>query len=215
MTDEEEPAAPPQTGAKIRAVGIIVLMVGLLSLFTALFMNNNSGQPIAQTLPPLGGTIGPYDFDANTVLDVEVHQTLQKEGWSFVSGELLNADEETLFGFGDELWWETGVDSEGYSWNESVRMYDLKITVPESGQFYFDFAVESGLKAGARSAPGAAGAAPSPETYLSQMTVKITKKAGSALPHLVFGIFALLGGIVVTAIGNARSQRENLVASLA
>ena len=214
MTELEEPASPPQTGAKIRAVGVVVLLVGILSLFTALFMNNNDGQPIAENLPPLGGTIGPYEFDENTVLDVDVSQTLQKEGWSFVSGELLNAEEETLFGFGDELWWETGVDSEGYSWNESVRTYDLKITVPETGTFYFDFSVESGLKAGVRGPPGAAAAAPKPETYLSQINVKITKKAGSALPHLVFGIFALLAGIIVTAIGNARAQRVNLVASL-
>jgi len=214
MTDDAESVTPPQTGAKIRAVGLIVLGVGLLSLFTALFMNNNSGQPIAQNLPPLGGTIGPYDFEADTVLDIEVHQTLQKEGWAFVSGELLNADEETLFGFGDELWWETGRDSEGYSWNESVRSYGLKITVPEAGQFFFDFSVEAGLKGASRAAPGAAAAAPKPETYLSGMTVKITKKAGSGLPHLVFGIFAVLGGIVVAAIGKARQQRENLVASL-
>lgn len=212
VTDEGEPA-PEQTGLKIRAAGAILLVVGGVSLFTALMMSGNDGEPIRGQLPSAGGMLGAYEFEADTVLEIEVKQSLKQEGWAFVSGELLNADEEYLFGFGEELWWETGRDSEGYSWNEARRSFDLKITVPEAGTFFFDFAVESGLKSSGRAPPGAPSAV-APESYLSGMDVVITKKAGSNLPHMVGGMFMLLFGVVVFAIGNARAQREALVAAL-
>ena len=94
-TDATDAAAETKaalTGPKIRAAGIILLVVAVASFMTALFMNNQDGKALSGALPPLGGTLGPYEFAADQVLDVEVRQALKQEGWSFVDVELLDED---------------------------------------------------------------------------------------------------------------------------
>ena len=72
-----------------------------------------------------------------SVYDVEIKQNHSIGGqWSYVGIELLNANKEYLFSFGDEMWYETGYDSEG-SWREYKNKYSTKITIPDKGKFFF------------------------------------------------------------------------------
>lgn len=170
----------------------MVLGVGVVSLLTAAWFTAGE-RLLVDRLPPEGGVVGPIQItEPNTVLEVKVRQSLNLPGgssygtrstWSFVSGEVLDAEQEYLFGFGDELWKESGYD--GTYWTESKDDYEVKVTIPESGTFYLGFTTE--LPQIGR----AAGGSPGP------IAVRVERKRGSAIPHFVFGICAILLGLLM------------------
>lgn len=150
-----------------------------LCLFTSLFFNSNRGKSIREQLPAQGGIVGPIEVKKDkTVYLIEVKQDITRDNqWSSVTGELLDAQKNYLFGFGKGFWKETGYDSEGY-WSERVTKYDMKITIPAKGTYFLNFETER--------SPG----------VNSNIYVTVSKKAGSALPFLWAGIIFLIISIV-------------------
>lgn len=188
-----------------RLASLVIIGVGIVSLLTAAYFN--SGDRLAfESLPANGGTVGPITItDPGTVLQVTVKQpqtlptrrssrgfgsygTTSNSTWTFVEGEVLDEDEQYLFGFGEELWKETGYD--GSYWTESYDEFDLKVTIPDPGTYYLGFTTQV--------APGS-----SPGT----MQVRVDRMRGSAIPHFVFGIVAILLGLLL------RFMTSNAVAS--
>lgn len=166
---------------RMRAIAIITLGFGVLSLVTGLVFSVVGTRLANATLPAEGGRVGPVVVErANTVLDVEVYQPFRADGWSYVEAEVQDEEGEYLFGFGEELWAESGYD--GGSWHEEKNDYDLNVTIPEPGTYYLAFTAQAaGVQYG--------GYSPAIETR-----VTVEKKIGSSLPFLVAGILALLGG---------------------
>lgn len=171
--------------ARFTSIGIVIL--GVLSLLTSLYFTTQR-QVLQQTLPATGGSVGPFEVkSAGTVLEVVVVQSLTlppgsntatRGVWSFVSGEVTDDDDEYLFGFGGELWKESGYD--GSYWTEEDRDYAIKLTMPEAGQFFLEFSSE---------APFGATVGP--------MRVTVHQLRGSAIPHFVLGIALVLLGLML------------------
>ena len=169
------------------------MAIGVVSLLTAAYFTT-SKRFLTDRLPSTGGIVGPLEItEAGTVLEIRVDQALNLSGgrrsfgtrstWSFVSGEVLDAEQEYLFGFGDELWKESGYD--GTYWTEAKDDYELKVTMPEAGTYYLEFTTE--LPQIGRAARGSAG----------PIVVRIDRATGSAIPHLMLGIALILGGLVM------------------
>ena len=124
-----------QTQFAIAFIGFAVLC-----LFTSLFFNFNRGKSIKEQLPAQGGIVGPIEVKKDkTVYLIKVKQNITGNNqWSSVTGELLDAQKNYLFGFGKGFWNESGYDTEGY-WSERVTKYDMKITIPTKGTYFLSF----------------------------------------------------------------------------
>ncbi len=177
---------------RIRAVGIVLSLFGLLCIATALFLSFGGKRIARATLPPKGGQVGPIRVKSrNTVLAIKVEQQFHKNGWSYLEAELLDQDENYLFGFGDEMWAESGYD-EGH-WHEEDNDYDLYVTIPERGTYYLAFTGQVGTQ-------GSAIATKVPDQVVWDFRVTVDRKSASTLPFWMAGIFGLLCGILMWEI---------------
>ncbi len=170
---------------------IVLLGFAVIFLFTsAIFHGCNADKVIRKTLPTTGGLVGPIEVKKDrSVYLIEVGQNIHRDfDWSAVSGELLDAKKEYLFGFGKEFWKESGYD-EG-PWTEKVTSYKMKITIPKRGTYYFNFEVEKavGVK--------------------TNVIVNISRKYASSLPFFWFGILFLIVGVAIGLITNKQLFEE-------
>ena len=172
--------------AATRGLSYILVGFALVYLITSAVLDMSAGIREQQQLPPAGGTVGPIEVaEAGTVLEVEVSQYISKNrAWSFIVGELQDENNRYLTGFGDELWYETGYDSDG-RWVESERDFEDKLTIRKPGKYYFKFTAES--KDGTKQMP--------------PIRVEIEQKLASSIPHFVGGILLLIIGVVMNIKG--------------
>lgn len=196
-TKRKQRPKPHQTGPtpekmrseKLRAVGVVLMLLGVVSLLTSIFFLASKGTRQYKALPPEGGTLGPIVAGRNTLLHVTVRQGLVQEGWSYVEGELRDVVGTPRFGFGGELWRESGVDSEGYSWAESDTDYDVRILVPVAGTYHIAFEAEAGL---------AGMMIPAPTSEVAgTMYVTVQPTRGSPVPFRTAGFVFLLVGFLL------------------
>ncbi len=176
----------PEKKASYNKIAVVFLAFSALCFVTSLFLSMGAGKSLKESLPAAGGTIGPIEVKEDySVYLISVKQAIKSNGaWSFVSGDVLDANREYLFGFGKEFWKETGYDSDG-RWNESVSDYDMKVTLPEKGTYYLRFNTDM-------SSPRAAG----------DIQVTVQPKHGSSLAHFILGIFGIIASIFVWAKAN-------------
>lgn len=131
--------------------------------------------------------IGPIDIKSKgSVYYIEIIASLPVHSWSFIEGEVLNSEQEYLYSFGKELWHEAGRDSDG-AWRENRNKYNMKATFPKKGQYYLSFKADS----------GASRFYNTQNTTPNSMTVTISQKRGSALPHFWFGLVLIIIGIIM------------------
>jgi hypothetical protein len=178
-------------GIDLGKIAIVFFIYGVIGLITSAFYSGGSTPFIRKNIVSMAGeTLGPINIKKqNTVIEVSVAAAMHKNTWSFVEGELLDSKKEYLFSFGKELWRETGYD-EGH-WDEKDAEYSMDITIADPGTYYIKIKVKDGAK--------------SP----SSITVALSTKNGSNIPHLWFGIFALLIAIILNEKKN-RSIRTIL-----
>lgn len=93
---------------------------------------------------------------------------------SYISGEVLDENQDTLYEFGKDLWHESGYDSEGY-WQESDKTMEAFLTFSEKGNYYIQLQTDN--------------------NQLQNMKIKLVKHAGSYIPFLMAGILSLIGTI--------------------
>lgn len=165
-----------------------LLSFGALCLLTALVLSFISSEEILKDYVPAatGGIVGPFTIEeGGTVLSVEVSQSLPLQTWSFVSLALLDERKQWLIGFGDEFWHESGIDSEGYHWNEAVAEYEAHLTIPEDGRYYLQVKPESNLRG---------------NTEYKFIFVRLTARGFSTIPHFAVGILAVIIGLSLSFI---------------
>lgn len=160
----------------------VIFAAAIIFLLTALFLDGKGAISEQQTLPGSGGTVGPVKVtEPNTVVKIDVTQNIStNSAWSFVTGELLDANREYLTGFGDEFYYETGYDSEG-GWTEQEKDFDNKLTIQKPGEYFFNFNVESNIGL----------------DVLPDMRVRIESKVGSSIPHFAGGMLLLIGSVLL------------------
>ncbi len=143
--------------------------------------------------------VGPVSVDKkNTVMNFEVGQLVPLNAWSHVSIHILNANKAYITGFGEGLWHEDGYDAEGYYWEESKEHFDMKMTIPDPGKYYFKVIAErSYLKA---------------RDQYQRVQLKVTGNKGSALPLNAAGIISLIAGFILFMYANKESIQEGMEA---
>ena len=110
--------------------------------------------------------VGPIVVEQpGEVFEINVRANLPDNHWSFIEVELLDGNEEYLYSFGQELWRESGRDSDG-NWSESRRDFETKLTFPVTGFYYLNFIVESKSSKDPKS-----------------INVNVIKRKGSDIPH--------------------------------
>ncbi|MEE4354864.1 MAG: hypothetical protein V2I97_00240 [Desulfococcaceae bacterium] len=169
-----------------RKIGNALLFFGILCLISAGFLAFPDGDTVMKSLPPDAPLFGPLEVgEDRSVYKIGIRQSVPYGHWSHISGEVLDKNKKPLFGFGDELWAETGYDSEG-RWSEKKDAYDYKILL-DKGTYYLDFSLECSN--------------PPCKSFL--MTVE--KKRGSAVPFIIPGIIFILLGILIHMFASRKS----------
>ena len=189
---------PSDFRAQLRVMSNVVLLFGALCYLTSCTMDVGlGGISIEEQLPPTGGTIGPIEVDGGgTVLEVDVGQLINRGSgrtfrrWSFITVELLDAQQNYLMGFGGEMWHEAGYD-DGY-WREAKEEYSTKVTIPQSGTHYLRFNTESDVST----------------AELSRISVDIEEQLGSSLPFHVAAIIAFIAGGALWWKANTRTVKD-------
>ena len=114
--------------------------------------------------------------------ELRVKSYVPTNRWSFIEVQVLDQQEEYLYSLGNELWHETGRDSDG-KWRERKDQFDTAITFPEPGFYYFNFLVDKNFK-----------------QQHKVLTVKVSKRNGSSLAHSVISIILLIVGLILIEI---------------
>jgi hypothetical protein len=127
--------------------------------------------------------VGPIVVEnPGEVFEVIVRANLPDNHWSFIEVELLDNNEEYLYSFGQELWRESGRDSDG-NWSESKRDFDTKLTFPVTGYYYLNFIIES-----------------KNSRHPKSLDVKVIKRRGSDIPHFWAAVLSLVIGLILVEI---------------
>ncbi len=201
--NQEKGTPSSEDGVDLGKVATVFIIFGILSLITAWVFSMETQRLFSDTVrtyvsPSVPSqravavaqekgrdvaTIGPITVQRyKEVYEISIASSVPENTWSFIEGEVLDAEKDYLFSFGKELWSEAGYDDEG-AWRESDNSYSMKLTFPQPGQYYLN------LKSSGSYNPDA-------------VQVTISKKRGSSIPHFVFGIITLLIGLVLNEIRN-------------
>ena len=174
-------------------IATIFIFFGIIGLLTSWLYSGEKGQSISGTMQPRlialnGGKppeFGPIHVSSNNEsYQVQIVASgIPNQGWSFVQGEVLNAQKQYLFSFGDELWHESGYDDG--PWDEQHNSFDINVDFPQPGTYYLRLKFES-----------------KGSSHPSSVTVRIIRKRGSYIPHLWFGLITLIIGIILNEVKN-------------
>lgn len=147
-------------------------------LFAAIFSADVSNVE-TKTLSGKGGVFGPLIVkDKNSSYEVSIKNYVPLNKWSYVEIGVLDDNKEHLFSFGDEMWHESGYDSDG-QWVESKTDYSMDITFKKAGQYYFDVGSERNDGNG------------------NSIVISAVKERGSNVLFLVLGVLSLIiGGVI-------------------
>ncbi len=139
---------------------------------------------VTQAMPEAEEVLIPLTVARNkTTYEIEIKaHNMPTNSWTIASGELLDSNKEYLFSFSQEMWIETGRDSEG-PWKETEDDYSMKITIPKAGKYYLSFDIEGKHKS-------------------PQINVKVTRQLGSTIPHFWLGIFLIIIGLILNQRSN-------------
>lgn len=179
-------------------LGLVVIAWGFVSLFVAMYYSISQSSDrynielLGQKSPKITESkpgeqpvnqIGPIVVDRpGETFEVTVRTAIPQNRWAFVEVEVLDQFEEYLYSFGQELWHETGRDSDG-PWREQRNNFETKITFPEPGYYYLNFWTQANYD----------------KTYDS-LKVRVYKRNGSSVLHSWFGIILLVIGLILVEI---------------
>lgn len=155
-------------------------MFGITCLLTAWILSSHIGDAIKQNFPSAGGQFGPIKIhEKNEIVELKISQHVGDRHWSAIDAEVVDAKGNYLFAFSEELWFETGRDSEG-PWKEGKRNYDLSLTFPEPGNYFINFNSEN-----------------SRNSSVGDIRVEARKKLGSSIAHFWIGFISFIIGVSI------------------
>ncbi len=180
-------------GDKIHFGVLALIFIGFSILFigTGVFFDGGA-KTLESSRFPTGRLFGPITTaKKNTVVEITTRDNTLRNGWAFVEVEVLKDKKDRLLSFGGEYFNERGRDAEG-PWTESKRMRNVKITLPEIGDYYLKFKVQGGPTL----SPG------TNQTQNSVLYVKVEYKRGSSTALNIIGVILLIIGIALNEIRN-------------
>ncbi len=169
---------------------IIVCIFSILCFITALFFHNSVIKEKTFYNLQEDATFGPINVtDKSQVYKIIVYFNGDNTS-SYISGEVLDEDKDTLYEFGKDLWHESGYDSEGY-WSESDRKMVTDLTFSEKGTYYIQFNTE--------------------ENSMRYLKITVQLKKGSYVAHLEIGGIFLIFITLLWCMLNKKWVKEKLV----
>ncbi len=172
----------------LNKIASVFIIFGVLSIITSFIFTMDRSKIVEKSLHPYKNNsskleIGPINTKKyKESYSIKIKAALFRQSWSFVEGVVLDNNKEYLFSFGKELSSYSGYDGEGY-WAEVKNNYAMNITFPKPGIYYLIFSTTGG-------------------TVPDQVKISISKKIGSGIPHLIFGILLIIMGIIINEIRN-------------
>lgn len=165
----------------------LILSIFSIIYFITAFTLMNTGTPI-KTCKFTDGMEIPIEIkDKAQVYKVEAHYTGRINGENVsITGEVTNDEDETLYEFGKDMWFEEGRDDEGY-WSDSSRDMSIELAFKDKGKYKIKLHKE-----------GAANNA-----INNSIDIKIKNKVRSYVGFTQAGIGALILALLVFYIFNA------------
>ncbi len=169
-------------------VATVFIVFGLLGLLTAWVYSMQTQRIANVAFHPTGiagnsAEIGPINARKhNESYTISIKALLSSQSWSHIEGQVLNSNKQYLFAFGKELSHYSGRDSEG-AWTELDNGYSIDVTLPKPGAYYLKVSTQG-------------------DRTPSNVQVKVSKRRGSSIPHMWFGIIAILIGIILNEVQN-------------
>ncbi|TAE83370.1 MAG: hypothetical protein EAZ74_06315 [Alphaproteobacteria bacterium] len=184
--DYQQP--PSKEAIDWKKVALVFFLFSIISFITALFYTTETkkiydGEVYATYNQQNEKMVlmGPLMVkQAKEVYEITIQSDVPENSWVFIEGEVLDANKEYLFSFGQELWHETGYDDEG-AWREQENDYSMKVTFPQAGQYYLNFKKEGSYNT-------------------DKMHVTLSQKRGSSLPHMIFAVITCLIGVALQTV---------------
>ena len=150
-----------------------------------------------------GQTFGPIKIEKNKPKIYIIKSSFWGDNSStYIIGEVLDENKDTLYEFGKDLWHESGYDSDGY-WSESDRNMQVKLTFSEPGTYYIQMGEEKGIGTGSYSRF---------KTRSSGSSLQIISARSSGIPHLMMGGYFLLAALIIFVGLNPKWVGEKLAA---
>jgi len=168
---------------------IIVCIFCIVCLSTALSYHNSKITNYHLSSLKDGATVGPINItNKSTICRIQVISYANNYS-TYISGEVLDNEYDTLYEFGKELWHESGYDSEGY-WSEGVSSLTANLTFSEKGTYYIRFYDE--------------------QKSMFAIHIIIDLQKGSYIPHFQVGTLSLIFILLIWYFINRRWANEKL-----
>lgn len=117
---------------------LIVTIFCIICFITSLMLQSSVSSGRTDYSVSEGMTYGPIKItNKPKIYKIKAHFNGDNTS-SYISGEVLDEDKDTLYEFGKDLWHESGYDSDGY-WSESERNMTAYLTFKEKGTYYVQF----------------------------------------------------------------------------
>lgn len=198
----QNPKTKTEVPSSKKVSPLIFIGFALICFITALVMNSNSSKSLNKSIPVSGGEIGPFTVEKDkTVVELKARQPLEYGHSSYVSGDVLDQNKNHLFSFGKEFWAETGYDMDGH-WSESDTSMKSKFTLQQAGTYYIRLTSEHSQQNCSDIDLACQDRA---KKVNANISVSVSQKRGSSLPHLIAGIFGLLIAVVLYFFENLSS----------
>lgn len=169
---------------------IIVCIFSIICFATSMFFHNSTVKEKTFYDLQENSTFGPIKIaDTSQVYKIIAYFNGDNTS-SYISGEVLDQDKDTVYEFGKDLWHESGYDSEGY-WSESERRMVADLTFSEKGTYYIKFNTE--------------------ENSMKFLTITVQLKKGSYVAHLEVGAMFLIFAALIWSMLNKKWLKEKLI----
>jgi len=169
----------------------ILGVFGVICLLGAAIFSSDVSEVETKILPGEGGIFGPLMIkEKNSSYEVTLKNYVALNKWSHIEVEVLDANKNYLFGFGDDMWHESGRDSDG-AWVESKTDYSMDITFKEPGEYY--------LNVGSERNDGKGGS----------IAISAVKKRGSNIAFLTIGVVSLIFAVITYYSGTMSRSSGN------
>ncbi len=117
---------------------LIVVIFSIICFVTSMLLQSTFYYNKTMNYLNEGQIVGPIKVKNKPVICKVMAHFSGENTSSYLSGEVLDENKDTLYEFGKDLWHESGYDSDGY-WSESDRKMTAYMTFKDKGTYYIQF----------------------------------------------------------------------------
>lgn len=168
---------------------LIVVIFSIICFVTSMLLQSTFYYNKTMNYLNEGEIFGPIKVKNKPVICKIMAHFSGENTSSYLSGEVLDENQDTLYEFGKDLWHESGYDSDGY-WSESDRKMTAYLTFKDKGTYYIQFNTD--------------------EKNMYNISVTIQLVRNSYVAHSKAGTLALLLAMIVFYLLNASWINEKM-----